>query len=57
MPWWSSPVSLTNLQVSVGGQNILQSNLCYTHENFIKQVNLAESMTSSDFGVATGLFN
>ena len=43
--------------MSVGGQNILQSNLFYTYENFIEQVNLAESMTSSDFGVSTGLFN
>ena len=56
-PATTSPVSLTNLQVSVGGQNILQSNLFYTYENFIEQVNLAESMTSSDFGVSTGLFN
>jgi len=56
-PATTSPVSLTNLQVSIGGQNILQSNLFYTYENFIEQVNLAEQLTSSDFGVSTGLIN
>jgi hypothetical protein len=28
-----------------------------TYENFLKQVNLAEQLTSSDFGVATGLIS
>ena len=48
---------LLNLQVNVGGQNILQSNLFTNYENFISQVNLAESLTSSDFGVSVGLLN
>jgi hypothetical protein len=26
-----------------------------THENFLEQVNLAEQLTSSDFGVSNGL--
>ena len=56
-PATSSPVSLINLQVSVGGVNQLQSTLGYTYENFIEQINLAESLTSSDFGVSCGLFN
>jgi hypothetical protein len=43
--------------VNVGGQNILQSNLFTNYENFISQVNLAESLTSSDFGVSVGLLN
>ena len=37
-----APLSLTNLQVSVGGQNVLQSTLNMTYENFLDQVNLAE---------------
>jgi hypothetical protein len=49
--------SLNNLQVSVGGQNVLQSTLYYTYENFLEQVNLAEQLTSADFGVSTGLIN
>jgi hypothetical protein len=56
-PSTTSPCSLTNLQVSVGGSNVLQSTLYYTYENFIEQVNLAEQLTSSDFGVSTGLFS
>ena len=56
-PATTSPCSLTNLQVSVGGSNVLQSTLFYSYENFIEQVNLAEQLTSSDFGVATGLIS
>jgi len=62
---WKSPfdtcpatlatLSLTNLQVAVGGQNTLNSTLHKTYENFLQQVNLAELFTSSDFGVSAGL--
>ena len=56
-PCTTSPVSLTNLQVFVGGQNVLQSTLQYGYEHFLEQVNLAEQLTSSDFGISTGLIN
>ena len=56
-PSTGHPISLINLQVSVGGVNQLQSTLNYNYENFIEQVNLAEQLTSSDFGVTVGLFN
>jgi len=56
-PSTTSACSLTNLQVQIGGQNILQSNLFYNYENFLEQVNLAEQLTSSDFGVSTGLIS
>jgi hypothetical protein len=56
-PCTTSPVSLTNLQVSLGGQNVLQSTLQYGYEHFLEQVNLAEQLTSSDFGISTGLMN
>ena len=52
-----SPLSLTNLQVSIGGQNVLNSTLNMTYENFLEQVNLAEQLISSDFGVSTGLIS
>jgi hypothetical protein len=52
-----SPLSLTNLQVAIGGQNVLNSTLNMTYENFSEQVNLAEQLTSSDFGVSTGLIS
>jgi hypothetical protein len=50
-----SPLSLTNLQVAIGGQNVLNSTLNMTHDSFLEEVNLAEQLTSSDFGVSTGL--
>ena len=56
-PCTTSPASLTNLQVSVGGQNVLQSTLHYGYEHFLEQVNLAEQLTSSDFGISSGLIN
>ena len=55
-PCTTSPISLINLQVSVGGQNVLQSTLQYGYEHFLEQVNLAEQLTSSDFGISTGWF-
>jgi hypothetical protein len=54
-PGTYAPLSLTNLQVALGGVNQLQTTLYYTFENFLEQVALAESLTSSDFGVGTGL--
>jgi hypothetical protein len=51
------PLSLTNLQVTVGGQNVLQSVLNYNYESFIEQLMYAEQLTSADFGVSTGLFD
>jgi len=56
-PATMSPLSLTNLQVAIGGQNVLNSTLNMTCENFLEQVNLAEQLTSSEFGVSTGLIS
>jgi hypothetical protein len=42
-PCTTSPVSLTNLQVSVGGQNVLQSTLQYGYEHFLEQVDLGNN--------------
>lgn len=56
-PGDAHPLSLTNLQVTVGGQNVLQSVINYNYEEFLEQVNYAEQLTSSDFGVTNGLFD
>jgi hypothetical protein len=56
-PSTSAALSLINLQVAVGGQNVLNSTLNMTYENFLQQINLAEQLTSSDFGVSTALIN
>ena len=52
-----SPISLVNLQVSLGGQNQLASTLYYSFETFLEQVALAESLTSTDLGIGCGLIN
>ena len=52
-----SPLSLSNLQIAIGGQNVLNSTLNMTYENFLEQVNLSEQLTSSDFGISTGLIS
>ena len=57
VPGDSHPISLTNLQVSIGGQNVLQSVLNYNYETFLEQIVYAEQLTSADFGVTTGLFD
>jgi hypothetical protein len=56
-PATMSPLSLINLQVGAGGQNVLNSTLNMAYENFLQQVNLAEQLTSGDFGVSTGLIS
>jgi hypothetical protein len=56
-PGTTSPVSLNNVHVSVGGQNVLQSTLQYGYQHFLEQVNLCEQLTSSDFGFSTVSIN
>ena len=51
-PATSAPISLTNLQVSVGGVNQL-----YTYENFLEQVSLYEKINGADMGLSCGLIN
>jgi hypothetical protein len=43
--------------VTIGSQNVLQFVINYNYEEFIEQVNYAEQLKSSDFGVTHGLFD
>lgn len=54
-----APISLTNLQVQLGGKNVLEGQSLYTPwENFVEQVSLAEGLTSTDLGVGgVGVFS
>ena len=52
-----SPISLVNLQVSLGGQNVLQSTLYYSFETFLEQVAHADTLTGSELGMSIGLIN
>ena len=56
-PATGAPISLTNLQCNLGGQNVLNSTLFYTFENFLEQVALADNLTSSDLGIGAGLIS
>ena len=57
-PSTTSCLSISNLQVSVGGKNQLQSALTYNYDNFISQVNNAEQLVSAqDYGLSNGLFS
>lgn len=57
VPGDGHPLTLTNLQVTIGGQNVLQSVLNYNYESFLEQLLYSEQLTSADFGVSTGLFD
>jgi len=52
-----APLSLTNLQVTLGGVNVLNTSLYFSFENFLEQIQLAETLTSADIGVSTGLIS
>ena len=51
------PISLINVQASVGGTNLKSNPEIYCFENFLEEVTNFESLTSSDFGVSVGLIN
>ena len=56
-PLTTAPISLTNLQVAIGGQNQLNDTLFYGFQHFVEQVSLAENLTSADWGISCGLFS
>jgi hypothetical protein len=56
-PATSSPCILNNLQVQLGGQQVLNSSYYYSFETFVTQFVNCESLSSSDFGVGVGVIN
>ena len=56
-PMTTAPISLINLQVAVGGVNVLSNVLSYSWENFLTQVTLYEKLNASDLGISCGLIN
>lgn len=51
------PISLTNLQVAVGGVNQLSTSLNFTWENFVQQVSKFNKSSSSEYGIESGLIS
>jgi hypothetical protein len=56
-PATTVPISLINLQVTIGGKNLLQNTLNYGYENFLEQVTLYEKINQADLGLSCGLIN
>ena len=56
-PATSGPFSLINLQVSLGGVNVLNNILSYSWENVLEQISLYEKINASDLGLSCGLIN
>jgi hypothetical protein len=56
-PSTGAPLSITGLSVSLGGNKVNSEVLNYSFQNFLHQVTLAETITSSDIGLNVGLIN
>ena len=56
-PATNGPFSLTNIQVSLGGVNILNNVLLFTYENFLEQTSMYEKINGGDLGLSCGLIN
>ena len=56
-PATSSNISLTNLQVALGGVNVLANTISYGYEEFLEQVSLYEKINGASFGLSCGLIN
>jgi hypothetical protein len=54
-PATGSPCILENLQVQLGGQQVLNSSYNYGFETFLTQYANSEALSSSDFGVSCGV--
>jgi hypothetical protein len=53
----TTPCSLTQLNIQVGGVNQLMNFYNYTYENFVQQINLYENINSGDLGLSSGLIS
>ncbi len=53
----TTPMSLTQLNVSIGGANELMNFYNYTYENFVQQINVYEKINSADMGLSCGLIS
>ena len=56
-PATNGPFSLTNIQVSLGGVNVLNNVLLFTYENFLEQISMYEKINGGDLGLSCGLIN
>jgi len=53
----TTPCSLTQVNIQVGGINQLMNYYNYTYEDFVQQVSMYEKINSSDMGLSCGLIS
>ena len=53
----TTPCSLTQLQVLVGGTNLVQNFYNYTYENYLQQTVLYDKINQSEMGISCGLLS
>jgi hypothetical protein len=56
-PMTSAPISLLNLQVAIGGVNVLANPISTGWEEFLEQMVLYEKINGLDYGLSCGLIN
>ena len=56
-PMQTAPISLINLSVAVGGQNVMQNFLSFGFETFLEQVSLYDKINGSSLGLSCGLIS
>ena len=52
-----SPLSLIDVNASIGGVNVRQAVMSYNYENFLQEIANVDSLTSSDWGISNGLIS
>jgi hypothetical protein len=51
------PISLTNVQVAIGGTNQLSTSMYYTYENYIQEIAKFNKQSCSEYGTESGLIS
>lgn len=56
-PMQTAPISLTQINVSIGGQNVCQNFTTFGFENFLEQVAPYDKINGADLGLSCGLIS
>ena len=56
-PMETGPLSITNINIQIGGQNVQQYLLNYGWQEFLQEVVEYNKINSGDMGISNGLFN
>lgn len=56
-PSTTNPISLIDVNASIGGVNVRQAVMSYNYEHFLQEIANVDSLTSTDWGISNGLIN